>query len=300
MRTRRPGQPGAGGTKRDSAGPNRDGSANRPSNRRPTDDRQGGRGSRSRDLRPPRRDGGNDHLYGRNAVREALRAGRRRFFTLLINEGASGNERIDDIIALARQRNVGVETVSRDTLDARTLGQHQGVILEVGPYPYAVGDDLQELAEDHAILLALDGITDPQNLGTLLRTAEATGVRLIVIPADRAAQVTPAVVNSSAGAVEHLHITQEVNLTRWLGRAKDAGFWVVGMAGEDAEPMFDTSMRPPLVLVVGSEGTGIRRLVHETCDIIVSLPMLGRIESLNAAVAGSIGLYEIVRDAAED
>lgn len=239
-------------------------------------------------------------LYGRNGVREALRAGRRRFVRLLVNEGAAGGERLVEIIALARQRGVGVETVSREVLDARTPGQHQGVILEASSYPYATGDDLRELAEDQTILLALDGIADPQNLGTLLRSAEATGVRLIVIPSDRAALVTPAVVNASAGAVEHLHVSQEVNLTRWLGRAKEAGFWIVGMDGEDAEPLFDTSMRPPVVLVVGSEGTGIRRLVRETCDIIVSLPMMGRIESLNAAVAGSIGLYEIVRDAGED
>ncbi|MEX1159127.1 MAG: 23S rRNA (guanosine(2251)-2'-O)-methyltransferase RlmB [Thermomicrobiales bacterium] len=239
-------------------------------------------------------------LYGRNGVREALRAGRRRFIKLIVNEGAVGGDRLIEIIALARQRGVVVETVSREKLDARTPGQHQGVILEASGYPYAVGDDLSELADEQAILLALDGIADPQNLGTLLRTAEATGVRLVVIPSDRAAQVTPSVVNASAGAVEHLHIAQEVNLTRWLGRAKQAGFWIVGMDGEDAEPMFETSMRPPVVLVVGSEGTGIRRLVRETCDIVVSLPMMGRVESLNAAVAGSIGLYEIVRDADVD
>ncbi len=239
-------------------------------------------------------------LYGRNAIREALRAGRRRFVRLLINEGAADSERLTEIVALARQRGVGIETVSRDVLDARAPGQHQGVVLEASSYPYATGDDLGELARDHAILLALDGIADPQNLGTLLRSAEATGVRLIVIPSDRAALVTPAVVNASAGAVEYLHVSQEVNLSRWLGRAKEAGFWIVGMDGDDAEPLFETSMRPPVVLVVGSEGTGIRRLVRETCDIIVSLPMMGRIESLNAAVAGSIGLYEIVRDAGDD
>lgn len=192
-----------------------------------------------------------------------------------------------------------IDTVSRNALDARTPGQHQGVILEAGSYPYVEDDDLQSLAEDGSILLTLDGIADPQNLGTLLRTAEATGVRLIVIPSDRAAHITPSVVNASAGAVEHLHVAQEVNITRWLKRAKDAGFWVVGMDSEDAEPMFSTSMRPPVVLVVGSEGSGIRRLVRETCDIIVSLPMRGEVESLNAAVAGSIGLYEIVRDASE-
>lgn len=298
MRTRRPGQPGAGGTSGN--WPERPGRPASPGSGRPATERPGGRGSRERDQRPARRDGDNDLLFGRNAVREALRAGRRRFVRLLINEGAAGSERLTEIVTLARQRNVGIETVSRDALDTRTPGQHQGVVLEASSYPYAVADDLRELAEEQAILLALDGISDPQNLGTLLRTAEATGVRLIVIPSDRAAQVTPAVVNASAGAVEHLHVSQEVNLSRWLGRAKDAGFWVVGMDDEDAEPMFETSMRPPLVLVIGSEGSGIRRLVRETCDIIVSLPMMGRIESLNAAVAGSIGLYEIVRDAEDD
>jgi 23S rRNA (guanosine2251-2'-O)-methyltransferase len=301
LRTRRQGQPGAGGTKRDSSrGPDRPGRQGRPGPGRPASGNPAERGSRPRDQRPPRRESTNDLLYGRNAVREALRAGRRRFVRLIVNEGAADSERLTDIVALARQRNVGIETVSRDVLDARTPGQHQGVILEASGYPYAVGDDLHELAEDQAILLALDSISDPQNLGTLLRSAEATGVRLIVIPSDRAAQVTPAVVNASSGAVEHLHVAQEVNLSRWLGRAKEAGFWIVGMDGEDAEPMFETSMRPPVVLVVGSEGAGIRRLVRETCDIIVSLPMMGRIESLNAAVAGSIGLYEVVRDAEDD
>jgi len=215
----------------------------------------------------------------------------------MVNEGVADSDRLTEIVSLAKQRGITVETVSRDVLDARTPGHHQGVVLETGPYPYAAGDDLSDLAEGSAILLALDGISDPQNLGTLLRTAEATGVRLVVIPSDRAAHVTPAVVNASAGAVEHLHVTQEVNLARWLDRAKEAGFWVVGLDSEDAEPLFDTSVRPPIVVVVGSEGYGIRRLVRERCDLVVSLPMLGRIESLNAAVAGSIALYEVVRDA---
>jgi len=153
------------------------------------------------------------------------------------------------------------------------------------------------LASNSATLLVLDGLVDPQNVGTLMRSAEVTGVSAVVIPTDRAAAITPSVVNASAGAVEHLMIRQEVNLTRWLQRAKDAGFWVVGLAGEeDAEPLFDVSMHPPVVVVVGSEGAGLRRLVRESCDIIAAIPMVGRIESLNAAVAGSIALYEVVRD----
>lgn len=175
---------------------------------------------------------------------------------------------------------------------------HHGVLLEASAYPYIEQYDLQEIAEDKGIVLALDSIVDPRNVGTLLRTAEATGVRLVVIPSDRAATITPAVVNASSGAVEHLRIAEETNLTRFLNRAKEAGLWVAGLAGDEgADPLFDSRMTPPLVLVVGSEGSGLRRLVRETCDLVVSIPMAGRVESLNAAVAGSIALYEILRDA---
>lgn len=183
-------------------------------------------------------------------------------------------------------------------MDDMAGANHHGVILEASTYPYAESYDLEALAAEKAIVLALDSIVDPQNVGTLLRTAEATGVRLVVIPSDRAATITPSVVNASSGAVEHLQVAEEINLTRFLKQAKDAGFWVAGLAGDEgAEELFDSRMTPPLVLVVGSEGSGLRRLVRETCDLVVSIPMAGRVESLNAAVAGSIALYEIVRDA---
>jgi 23S rRNA (guanosine2251-2'-O)-methyltransferase len=161
--------------------------------------------------------------------------------------------------------------------------------------------DLRWLASQRAVMLALDGLEDPQNLGTLLRTAEATGVAAIVIPTDRAAGVTPAVVNASSGAVEHLRVAREVNLARWLTRAKAAGFWIVGLSGESgAQSLFDTSMAGPVVVVVGSEGSGLRRLVADACDILAAIPMVGEIESLNAAVAGSIALYEALREATEE
>lgn len=238
-----------------------------------------------------------ERLYGRNAVRESLRAGRRRFYKLLLAEGSGPRQRLAEIEALGRARNVAVDRVARDALDSLTTGHHQGVALEASAYPYSGDEDLQALAQARTVVLALDGLVDPQNVGSLLRTAEATGVRLVVIPKDRSAHITPAVVNASSGAVEHLNITTETNLPRWLDRAKAAGFWVVGMTGDElADPLFDTSMTPPVVLVIGSEGAGLRRLVRDRCDILVSLPMRGEIESLNAAVAGSIGLFEIVRD----
>lgn len=242
--------------------------------------------------------GDRDLLYGRNAVREALLANRRRFLRLTIAEGIEPNERVTEIEELAAARMIAVDRVPRAVIDNRVSGHHQGIVLEASEYVYVEDVDLPELAAQRGVVLALDGVTDPQNLATLLRTAEATGVGLVVIPQDRSARVTPAVVNASAGAVEHLRIVQEVNLVRWLERAKKDGFWVVGMAGDvEAEPLFDTSMRPPVVLVVGSEGEGLRRLVRDSCDLVVALPMAGQIGSLNAAVAGSIGLYEIMRDA---
>lgn len=206
-----------------------------------------------------------------------------------------------DIVQLARSHDVPVEAVPRDRLDALVTGHHQGVVLESGPYPYVDSPDLNAIAQQDGVILALDGLVDPQNVGTLLRTAEATGVALVVIPEDRSAHITPAVVNASAGAVEHIHLTREVNLVRWLDRARAAGIWAVGMAGEEStDSLFSSNMRPPIALVVGSEGSGLRRLVREHCDVIVALPMRGSIASLNAAVAGSIGLYEIVRDAESD
>jgi 23S rRNA (guanosine2251-2'-O)-methyltransferase len=234
-------------------------------------------------------------------VREALRANRRRFARLLVATSAEEHARVAAIIELARARDVAVERADRDRLDRLVAGHHQGVALEASAYPYVQPAALEELAGQRAVVLALDGLVDPQNVGTLLRTAEATGVALTVIPAQRAARITPAVVNASAGAVEHLQVAEEVNLARWLARASAAGFWIVGLArDEQAELLFDSSFAPPIVLVVGSEGSGLRRLVREACDIVVALPMQGQVESLNAAVAGSIALYEVVRDARPD
>lgn len=249
---------------------------------------------------PRRREGeaaGTEFLYGRNAVRESLRAGRRRHRRLLVSDASETSQRVEEVARLAASLGIPVEVVSKHRLDEVVAANHQGVALETSPYPYVTDVDLGELAAAKSATLTLDGLVDPQNVGTLLRSAEATGVGLVVLPTDRAASITPAVVNASAGAVEHLSITEEVNLSRWLQRAKDAGFWVIGLAGdEDAEPLFEVNMSPPVVVVVGSEGAGMRRLVRETCDIIAAIPMSGRVESLNAAIAGSIALYEVVRD----
>jgi len=245
-----------------------------------------------------------DVLYGRNAIAEALRAGRRKARLLLLAEGTDDRKTVADLAELAGARGVEVEYVSRTELERRAPGvNHQGAVLEVGPYPYADYDDLLAATRDNpnALLLVLDSVQDPQNLGTLLRTAEAAGVTGVVIPEHRAVQVTPAVVNASAGAVEHLPVAVVTNLVRAVEQAKEAGAWVIAAeAAPDAVPPASADLTGPLVLVIGSEGQGVGRLLRETCDLTVRIPLVGKVGSLNAATAGSILLYEVVRQRMED
>jgi 23S rRNA (guanosine2251-2'-O)-methyltransferase len=239
-----------------------------------------------------------DLLYGRNAVREVLRADRRRCHELWIAKGAGRDARIEEIEALATRAGAQLREVERAWLDERLPPGHQGVAALAGTYPYAGSTELEGYASCGVPLLALDQLEDPRNVGALLRTAEATGVGLVVLPTDRAAAITPAVVNASAGATEQLQIARVTNLARWLNHAKETGYWCVGLAiDERAQPMFETTLPRPTLIVVGSEGRGLRRLVAECCDLLVELPMDGQIESLNAAVAGSIALYELRRQA---
>ena len=241
-----------------------------------------------------------DLLYGRNGVREALRAQRRRLLDLYLARGMKESPVIQDVLRLARARGLAVQRVDRGVLDAWLDGaNHQGVVLRAGPYPYAdVEAMLQRAREREAspFLLLLDRIQDPQNLGALFRAAEAFGVHGVVIPRHRAAHITPAVVNASAGAVEHLLVADVTNLVQTMKELKEAGLWIVGLeAREDALGLEDVDLDGPLAVVVGSEGFGLSRLVAETCDWLVQLPMRGRINSLNAAVAGSIFLFWAMR-----
>jgi 23S rRNA (guanosine2251-2'-O)-methyltransferase len=227
---------------------------------------------------------------------EVLKTKRREVFRLLLVIGLDEKGRIGEIVQLARSRKIPVERVPRGKL--ASMGENpQGVALEVSRYPYVDITDITNLAErkqEDLFLLMLDLIQNPQNLGTLLRTAEAAGVHGVVIPPHRAAEVTPAVVNASAGATEHLLITQG-NLVQLCKELKQNGAWIVGLeGGSEAKPIAEIPLNGPIVLIVGNEGEGMRPLVKETCDFLLSLPMLGQIESLNAAVAGSIVLYQVV------
>ncbi|MFN3763541.1 MAG: 23S rRNA (guanosine(2251)-2'-O)-methyltransferase RlmB [Anaerolineae bacterium] len=238
-------------------------------------------------------------LYGRNAVYESLRAGRRQFFRLMVADTVRATGIVDDILALAERAGVPVERVPRRHLDWLGEANHQGVALEASEYPYA---DLEDILAESArrselpFLLLLDLLQDPQNVGTLLRTAEAVGVHGVVIQQRRAVGITPTVVHTSAGAAEHLRIAQVPNLPETIERLKARDIWVVGLEAVRGARRYDQAdLTGPLALVVGSEGEGLRRLVQERCDQMVQLPMVGNVTSLNAAVAGSIVLYEAWR-----
>lgn len=232
-------------------------------------------------------------IGGRNPVYEVLQARHRRIFKLMLAEGVEPHARLKQVVHQAQSDSIAVERLPRRVLD-RLASHHQGVVAEVEPYPYVDLDDILVRAQKDQsapLVLMLDTLQDPQNFGTLLRTAEAVGVHGVVIPHRRRAGVTPAVVSASSGASEHLFICT-MNLVQAMERFKEEGLWVVGVEKHaDARRIDQVELGGPLVLVIGSEGQGIRRLVRETCDLLAQLPMRGRVESLNAAVAGSIALY---------
>ncbi|MCL4806085.1 MAG: 23S rRNA (guanosine(2251)-2'-O)-methyltransferase RlmB [Anaerolineae bacterium] len=239
-------------------------------------------------------------LARRHPVLEALRAGRRSLFRLHVERGRGDERDMRPILDAARVAGVPVIPADKQALDrlAQRLGadpKHQGVLLEVGPYPYAEPDEMLGLAErrgEKPLLLLLDLLHGPQNIGTLLRMAEACGVHGVILQDRRAPEITPAVVQFAAGATEHLLIAKVTNLVQTMRTLKAAGVWLAGMdMDEEAHALGQIDLDMPLGIVVGHEGEGLRRLVRERCDFIIRLPMRGRVESLNAAVAGSILLY---------
>lgn len=235
-------------------------------------------------------------IYGRNAVREALRANRRGLKRMLVASGAQQIGTLADAMALANQQQVPVDMVDKRVLEQKLHGlNHQGVALECGEYPYSDIDTMLAVAKDRnemPFLLMLDHLQDPQNLGTLLRTAEIVGVHGVILPGRRAAEITPAVVNASSGAVEHLHIAVVSNLSQSIERLQKNGVWVVGVEDDAQAKEYDEAdLDMPLALVLGSEGTGMARLTRERCDFLIKLPQRGHINSLNVAVAGSVVLY---------
>jgi 23S rRNA (guanosine2251-2'-O)-methyltransferase len=237
--------------------------------------------------------GPRETIYGRNAAYEIIRAGRRRVHRLILAEGVVPRGRLLAAVEEAKARGIPLARSPRAELD-RASENHHGAAVVADPYPYVDVEEILEAARlsgDPAFILILDALQDPQNLGTLLRTAEAVGVHGVVIPRRQGVGVTEGVVRSSAGACEHLRIAA-VNLAQAIRGLKEAGIWVLGLTqGAEAEPLEAADLGGPLALVIGSEGEGLRRLVRELCDGLVRVPMRGQVESLNAAVAGSVALY---------
>ncbi|HEX7297754.1 MAG TPA: 23S rRNA (guanosine(2251)-2'-O)-methyltransferase RlmB [Solirubrobacteraceae bacterium] len=224
-------------------------------------------------------------LYGRNPIREALRAGRRPVHRVWATRSAAAEPWL---------RVVEVVEASADEIAARAGSEaHQGLCAEVGPYPYVSSDEL--LARPDPLIVALDELQDPQNLGAICRTAECVGADGVVIPERRSAEVTAAVGKASAGAVEHLAVARVRNLADFLADAKKAGAWSYGAAAESATPYLQPDYRGGCVLVIGAEGRGLRPRVAAACDELVALPLHGHVQSLNASAAASALLYGILQ-----
>ena len=208
------------------------------------------------------------------------------------------NQRLQQIISLARQKQLDVEFVSREELDTLAeTDKHQGCVLKVGEAHQraaSLKECLQQVNEQD-LYLVLDGVQDPHNLGACLRTADAAGVRAVIIPKDRAVGLTPVVKKVAAGASESVPLITVTNLSRSLQDMQQAGIWIVGTSGDAQQSLYDESLRGPVALVMGAEGEGIRRLTAEHCDYLVKLPMQGQVESLNVSVATGICLFEINR-----
>lgn len=271
-----------------------------PRGRKATGDSQRGRGkARTGDRRlVPRRDplshANPALLFGRNGVLESLRGRRGPARRLWLAEGMQPDERLAEIRRLAENADVPIEVAPRMLLDDMTTGaNHQGTVLDAQEYPYL---DLSDLIDSGKTLLILDHVQDPQNFGALIRTADAVDIGGVILPQDRSVSVTPSVVNSSAGAVEHVSVALVANLNRSLERLEEAGYWTAGLAGEeDATDLFESDLPSPLALIVGSEGKGLSQSVRAKCQLLLRIPMHGHVDSLNAATAGTVALYEVLR-----
>jgi 23S rRNA (guanosine2251-2'-O)-methyltransferase len=238
-----------------------------------------------------------DKLAGVNSIMEALR-GKRKVHKIYVQEGRAG-KKVEELLRLAQKKGIFCQYVDKERLDGiYTSANHQGIVAQVDNYEYSSVDEILEqaaLSGQEPFILILDGIEDPQNLGSIIRTAECAGVHGIIIPQHSSAEVTAAVVRASAGAVEHIRIARETNLVSCIQRLKEQGLWVVGASMEGSQEYFHSQLPSPTALVIGGEGTGIRRLVRQNCDLLIRIPMLGSIASLNASVAAGLIMYEVMR-----
>jgi 23S rRNA (guanosine2251-2'-O)-methyltransferase len=234
-------------------------------------------------------------VYGVNPVLEALRAHPQDVLRVLVERKRSqGAERVAQAAVAA-----GVRVEEAGDLDRRARGGvHQGVGAELAEFRYLELPDLLDTIKGAAFLLVLDGVTDPQNLGALVRSAHALGAHGVVVPKDRAAGVTPSVTKAAAGALEHCPIVRVTNLSRAVDQMKENGIWTVALAADGEKTLGEVDLKEPTALVLGSEGSGVRPLVRKTCDHVARIPMGGQLGSLNVSAAGAISLYEVARQRA--
>ncbi len=239
-----------------------------------------------------------EQLEGKNAVLEALR-GKRTPYELLLSRSLKGDRSLQEIIRLANRRKVPITTLPREEVERLARSDnHQGVILRLEPYRYTGFRRLKEgllEEEEPQMLLLLDGITDPHNLGSIIRTAAAAGVYAVILPRHRSAPLTPTVTHVASGAVEHVTVCTVPNLAAVIEELKQAGFWVVGADVSAEQSCYRADLTGRLALVLGAEHGGLSRLVRESCDLLVSIPMRGKMESLNVGVAAGILVFEAIR-----
>lgn len=237
-----------------------------------------------------------EFLYGHWPIMEALRASRRNFDQLVISEKQDEKGVVGEIVQTAKEQNISVKRVQRRILDDISNGaNHQGMVLRVSGYPYVELHDILETSKklnEKPFILLLDLLKDPQNVGALLRVADAVGVHGIIIQDRRSVSITASVSAASSGAVEHMQVAQVTNLVQTMKTLKENDVWLVGLdVGPNVPPIDKTDLDLAIGLVLGSEGEGMRRLVRDTCDLLVTLPMRGKVASLNVATAGAVALY---------
>ncbi|MBF0527952.1 MAG: 23S rRNA (guanosine(2251)-2'-O)-methyltransferase RlmB [Deltaproteobacteria bacterium] len=235
-------------------------------------------------------------IVGLNPVLEALRARASAFKCLYVAKRRSGPV-VAQLLELAKVHGLRIIRLDRLELD-RISGQthHQGVVAEIGPYAYYTLEQILERSIGRrALVIILDGIQDPMNLGSIIRSAEAAGASGVILPRERAAAVTPTVMKAAAGAAEFMPVARVVNIVQALETVKSAGFWIIGTDAQASRNIFDVDLTMSLALIVGGEGRGIRRLVKEKCDLLVSIPLSGQVNSLNAAMAATVAMFEYIR-----
>lgn len=233
-------------------------------------------------------------IEGKNAVHEFLQTDK-MVYEIYVAVGVN-RDSIKEILQIANGRSIKISFIDKEGVDnIATVDNHQGVVALVEDYQYATFEKTIDAIEGNGFVLILDNLKDPHNLGAILRTADATGVDAVIIPKNRSVEITPTVTKVSVGATEHIPVIKVTNVARTIDKLKEKKYWITAADMDGEKPFFESDLKGNVGIVIGSEGEGIRRLVKEKCDFIVNIPMKGRIQSLNASVAASILMYEVVR-----